>query len=102
MRWKAKNLKEWHPHFVWFPKKINGEWIWLERLLRRGRLGPYGDGKESNKLRWEYVDSEFDLIKMTEAMEMQKKMEVAAGQATTNAKAYASNQNYKPQKHPEQ
>jgi hypothetical protein len=100
MRWKAKNYNEWHPHFVWFPKKINGEWIWLERIIRRGRPNMAID--KGSKRRWEYVDSEFDLIKMTEAMEQQKKMEVAAGQVTTNAKAYASNQNYKPQMHPEQ
>lgn len=98
MRWKAKNLNEWHPYFVWVPKKINGEWVWLERILRRGRSNRAID----KGWKWEYVDSEFDLIKMTEAVEQQKKMDVASGQVMTNAKAYASNQNYKPQIHPEQ
>ena len=65
MRWKAKQLSDWHAPFAWLTTKVMGEWVWLERVLRRGhgRLQPTSkDGKWS----WEFVNSEFDLIKQAE------------------------------------
>lgn len=112
MRWKAKNYSEWHPHFAWLPKKINGEWIWLERIIRRGRPNMALDKGPKTKWRWEYVNSEFDLIKMAEA---QKEMEIASGSSMNMAgqaqvaKSLVRNEmamkqptQYVPQKHPEQ
>ena len=36
MRWKTKSEPQWHDsrikeHFLFFPKKIENEWRWLER-----------------------------------------------------------------------
>ena len=65
MRWKAKPLNDWHAHFTWLPTKVMGEWVWLERVLRRGigRLQPISKDKKYN---WEFVNSEFDLLKQEE------------------------------------
>lgn len=65
MRWKAKQLSDWHAHFAWLPTKVMGEWVWMERVLRRGhgRLQPTS---KDGKWNWEFVNSEFDLIKQAE------------------------------------
>lgn len=41
MRWKIKPPKRpdaWHSWFAWYPVKINGYWVWLERVLRWKRF----------------------------------------------------------------
>jgi hypothetical protein len=67
MRWKAVTEKDWHSHFAFWPVKIDGEWVWLERVLRKGYKR--SSGKISPVKRgwnWDYVNSEFDLIKRAE------------------------------------
>jgi hypothetical protein len=31
-------MKEWHCMFVWRPLRVNGTWVWLERVERRYNL----------------------------------------------------------------
>lgn len=66
MRWKAKDYSKWHSYFVWVPMQIDGEWIWLERIFRKGRSQIQPLSVKNSKYRWEYVNSEFDLIKRAE------------------------------------
>lgn len=62
MRWKEKKYSDWHSYFAWKPVLINGEWVWFERVLRRGV--PQLTAKARNSpWRWDYINSEFDLIK---------------------------------------
>lgn len=64
MRWTAKDYETWHSHFAWLPIKINSEWVWLERVLRKGRARI--NVAKNAKWTWEFVNSEFDLIKRAE------------------------------------
>ncbi len=47
MRWKPKaRSREWHRRFAWFPRWIDGEWIWLEMYERQfveTYCGGFGD-----------------------------------------------------------
>lgn len=27
--------KQWHAHYLWIPKKIDGRWYWLRTIMRR-------------------------------------------------------------------
>lgn len=63
MRWTAKNYNEWHSYRPLLPVKVNNEWVWFERILRRGWPTSNGNtGYFRRKYTWEYVNSEFDLI----------------------------------------
>lgn len=75
MRWKIRSYQEWNPWFAWRPIKVNDEWVWGERILRR-RTDRLEFGKRV--VGWEYVNSEFDLIKSAG----QKIEEQAAGQVS--------------------
>ena len=37
MRWTFKKINkfEWHETFLWFPRKIDGYWVWLEFVERQ-------------------------------------------------------------------
>ena len=35
MRWKYQDPEEWHRTFVFFPKQVDGYWVWLEFVERR-------------------------------------------------------------------
>lgn len=35
MRWKATDPSRWRVCFAWFPVKIDGQTLWLERYERR-------------------------------------------------------------------
>lgn len=61
MRWAAKDYSQWHSYRPLLPVKIKDEWVWLERVLRRGRLQKNISGR--TKYSWEYANSEFDLLK---------------------------------------
>ena len=39
MRWPVAESTEglWLPWFAWRPVRVNGEWVWLETVLRRWR-----------------------------------------------------------------
>ena len=81
MRWKTKDLTEWHKHFAWRPIKIHGENVWLETIMRRGhRVG-------NRKYEWQYTNSLLDIIankedanKETRSMQLAKA--VMGGQNT--------------------
>jgi hypothetical protein len=64
MRWKSKEYDIWHSHFALKPVLIKGEWVWLERVIRRGQRRNMA-GKTFWE--WTYVNSEFDLIKMKDS-----------------------------------
>jgi hypothetical protein len=64
MRWKSTDYGNWHSHFALKPIRVNGEWVWLERVIRRGQRRING-GKTFWE--WAYVNSEFDLIKMKDS-----------------------------------
>ena len=81
MRWKAKELNEWHAHFAWLPTKVKDEWVWMERVLRRG-IGRIQPMSKDGKYAWEFVNSEFDLIKQMEEKSRYAE-DKAAGQVTT-------------------
>lgn len=45
MRWRYKTfaekkaeVSEWHRWFAWYPVRIEGTAVWLERVWRRGRV----------------------------------------------------------------
>ena len=43
MRWKQRkrvtpDISIWKPYFCWFPVLINGQYVWLEIVLRRTRI----------------------------------------------------------------
>ena len=55
MRFKAKPkfnyiayFESWHPAFVWFPRRIGDEWVWLETVQCRVKDWHWGD------VEWEY------------------------------------------------
>lgn len=35
-------LQQWHPFFCLRPRRIGRECVWLETVLRKGRLSEYG------------------------------------------------------------
>jgi hypothetical protein len=35
MRFRVRNLEEWHPWFAWYPVIIRDEIVWLEVVNRR-------------------------------------------------------------------
>lgn len=38
MRWEIKEpgwRREWHKKFIWWPRKIQGHWVWLETAERK-------------------------------------------------------------------
>ncbi len=47
MRWtdKEKVMPEWYAWFAWYPVRLNGKIIWLERLMRKDtyHYGGFGD-----------------------------------------------------------
>ena len=61
MRWAAKDYTQWHNYRPWLPVKLKGEWVWFERILRRGWATNTIRG--GTKYSWEYANSEFDLLK---------------------------------------
>lgn len=52
MRWasraerRAKAQQQWHRWFAWYPTYVDGTYVWLERVYRKGVLHhcAYGDG----------------------------------------------------------
>jgi hypothetical protein len=58
MRWasradrKAKALQRWHRWFAWLPTYIDGQYVWLERVYRKGTLRRSYDG--GTYFTWEY------------------------------------------------
>jgi hypothetical protein len=62
MRWTAKDYTSWHPHFTLVPTRVSGEWVWGERILRSGQQRGI-PGKSKKYWEWQYINSEFDLIK---------------------------------------
>lgn len=49
MRWKEKSEPQWldtriKEHFLFFPKKINMEWRWLEKAKYKQYYGEWWDG----------------------------------------------------------
>ena len=60
MRWATKDYTQWHNYRPWLPVRVGNEWVWLERILRRGWR--HTTGRSGNKYAWEYVNSEFDLL----------------------------------------
>jgi hypothetical protein len=78
MRWKVQTEKDWHTHFAFLPVKVQGEWVWLERVLRRGwKSNPTA---KRNGWTWNYVNSEFDLLKIAEKENATQERNVAQGQ----------------------
>lgn len=94
MRWKSRasktqerveKLKEWRPHFLWWPTRIKKEVVWLEKVYRRGicrgydaswlsarrsamqNLGADNPGYTSRYrwpiIDWEYRTDDLDMIK---------------------------------------
>jgi hypothetical protein len=48
---------EWHSWFAWHPvRTLGGDYVWLERVLRRGQriLIANGDGMPEHVWEWEY------------------------------------------------
>jgi hypothetical protein len=87
MRWKAKDYTEWHPHFAIRPVKVGGEWVWFERVLRKGYKMLTKETRARDVYRWDYVNSEFDLIKGAEREREMQEMntgQMAMGQTMTN------------------
>lgn len=66
MRWAAKDYSQWHNYRPLLPVKIKDEWVWLERVLRRGRLQKTMGGR--TKYSWEYANSEFDLLRESKVL----------------------------------
>jgi hypothetical protein len=93
MRWKAKDYTEWHPHFALLPIKVDGEWVWFERILRKGYKMLTKETRGNRDVyRWDYVNSEFDLIKRAEReREMQEMSAGQMGMAAMKAKSAAYN-----------
>ena len=63
MRWTAKDYSQWHSYRPWLPVKVGNEWVWFERILRRG--WPTNTNRRAGggvKYAWEYINSEFDLL----------------------------------------
>jgi hypothetical protein len=43
MRWTIKEPKtEWHRWFAWHPVKVEHQYVWLEKVYRKGQRVPYG------------------------------------------------------------
>ena len=81
MRWAAKDYTQWHSYRPLLPVKIKDQWVWLERVLRRGRLQKNISGR--TKYSWEYINSEFDLLNDR----------AASGQGILAGQVLASNSN---------
>lgn len=49
MRWKYKDLEQWHNWFAWHPVRIYDRnqskyvWVWLEHIERKGLYLGYGE-----------------------------------------------------------
>lgn len=62
MRWKPKNLAQWHRWYAWHPVWTGDSWVWLEDVQRRAITvtreryqlcaEPWGDSVEVSA--WEY------------------------------------------------
>ena len=83
MRWKVKTEKDWHSHFAILPVKIEGEWVWLERVLRKGWKRSASLSSKKFGWTWDYVNSEFDLIKRADR---ERGLQEADGQMSMQAK----------------
>jgi hypothetical protein len=49
--------EDWHDWFAWHPvRTLAGDYVWLERVLRKGRraLIANGDGQPEYTWEWEY------------------------------------------------
>lgn len=61
MRWKEKtrvSRERWHTWYAWHPIRINGMWVWLETVHRKGTLKcGWGDCYWE----WQYTDT-FDIL----------------------------------------
>jgi hypothetical protein len=91
MRWKAKDYTEWHPHFAIRPIKVDGEWVWFERILRKGYKMLTKETRARDVYRWDYVNSEFDLIKRVEREREMQEMnmgQLAMGQNIAKSATY--------------
>lgn len=61
---EVEKYSQWHKKFAWFPIRSDGDKtavIWLEFVLRKGRVKAYS----TKKIHWEwsYVESSFDILK---------------------------------------
>lgn len=44
MRWEIKEpgwQQDWHDTFIWWPRKIQGHWVWLETAQRILHVNSY-------------------------------------------------------------
>lgn len=95
MRFKTTDISQWHSHFTWVPTKIKGEWVWMERVLRRG----WPQKSASTRKRWidwEYLNNEFELMKLQEEKNQagQVMMEGRQGNAISTGAGMASSKAY--------
>ena len=61
MRWDARqqiDLTRWAEWFAWHPVKVDGRWVWLETVERRGerQIVCNGDFQPEETIVWEYRD----------------------------------------------
>jgi len=54
-------VKKWHEWFAWRPVKVNGKWIWLKKIYRKGYREIYNN---ANQIAYEYVETLFDLVRL--------------------------------------
>ena len=92
MRWKVKTAKGWHSHFALWPVKVEGEWVWLERVMRKGWKRSASLSSKKGGWTWDYVNSEFDLIRrVEEERAMQESNTGQMGQGAMQAKSASYN-----------
>jgi hypothetical protein len=51
IRPKEERVAEWHRWFAWYPVEVDGKWVWLETLCRRGTFRVWWD---ADWYEWEY------------------------------------------------
>lgn len=93
MRYKTTDISQWHSHFTWVPTKIKGEWVWMERVLRRG--WPQKSASTHKRwIDWEYLNDEFELMKLQEEKNQGGQVMTEAQQSSTLLGAIA-NKNFR-------
>ena len=93
MRWPVKEDKsrKWHKWFAWKPVKVRDENVWLETIIRRGRPQIKNKWWQPNT-NWEYVNDEFELLKMEEDKKIYAQGDKAAGMVTQGPTVWAAAQ----------
>ncbi len=64
MKWKIKDTDAWHRWFAWKWVQVDGNYIWLQTIYRRKHPYPYVT-KPGIEPKWDYAETEFDLLKIT-------------------------------------